>query len=150
MGARDRMLMVLAVLVGLAGGCSDTKKGAVRRLNPRSVPFLEGVPVPEGFKLVEKSIDDLESGGRRFARHDYAGWADPLSVRNFYEEQMPLLGWSEVEKHNVKGTIAIRFERRHEVCKVMIDPGMLNYVKIQAIVLPFDRSSAEPPRRPLP
>ncbi len=143
-------LVGMAVVAGLAGGCGDAKKEQVRRLNPRSVPFLEGVPVPQGFKLVEKSIDDFESGGQRVARHDYAGWADPMSVRNFYEEQMPLLGWNQVEKQNIKGTIDMRFERQREVCKIMIDAGMVNYVKIQAVVLPFSRSNSEPPRRPLP
>ena len=139
----------LAIAV-LLPGCGDSKEG-VARLSPRGVPFLDGVAVPAGFKLVDKMTQDYESGGQRMARHEYRGHADPHAIRNFYREQMPLLGWNRVSDQNVKGTITIRFEKQDESCTVQIQStGAFNRSSIQVIVMPFKRTPMEPPKRPLP
>jgi len=138
----------------LAAGCGD-QKPAVTRLSPRSVPYLEGVPVPAKFVLVDKMTEDYESGGQRTARHEYRGSADLHSVREFYREQMPLLGWARVTDQNVKGAVNLRFERKNESCNVEISEinwpaAWFNRTSIQVVVNPFNRSSMEPPRRPMP
>ena len=100
----------LALLAGVfLAGCGDGQEEAVARLNPRGVPFLTGVPVPTGFQLVDRNTEDYESGGRRWARHCYRGHAELVAVRNFYREQMPLMGWNLISDQNVKGTLSIRF-----------------------------------------
>jgi len=134
----------------LAAGCGDGREGGVTRLSPRGVPFLSGVPVPTKFDLVDKNTEDYESGGRRWARHWYRGHAPRHAVRNFYREQMPLMGWSRVSDQNVKGTISIRFEKKNESCTVEIEPaGAFNRCTIKVIVMPFSRTPTEPPpRRP--
>jgi len=149
LGWRPVAMGLLTVV--LLGGCSDAKDG-VTRLSPRGVPFLNGVAVPAGFNLVDKMTEDYESGGQRMARHVYSGSADPHAVRNFYREQMPLLGWNRVSDQNVKGIITIRFEKQDESCTVEIQSGgaLGGRTSIQVIVMPFKRTPMEPPKRPLP
>jgi hypothetical protein len=148
---RTYWLAFVAVLTGLLAGCGDGKKDTLTRLSPRSVPYLTGVAVPEGFTLDDKMSEDHESGAVRFARHTYKGSADPHAIRTFYREQMPLLGWNYVDGQQIKGRITLRFEKHSEVCTVEIeDAGMFGRTKIQVNVKPFNRSPAEPPRRNLP
>jgi len=96
--------------------------------------------------------DALESGGTRFARQEYVGYAEPHVIRNFYKEQMPLMGWREVSSHDVKGRMSLRFESSTEECTVTIEPtGWFNRSTIQVVVKPFSRNASEPPpRRPMP
>lgn len=149
-GARYCLAAGLAA-AGLAGGCGDATRGEGGRLSPRIVPFLEGVAVPTGFKWVDKRSEDDLSGGVRFARHEYAGSAGLHAVREFYREQMPLLGWNKVADQNIKGRITLRFEKHSEECTVEITSGgLFNRTKIQVIVKPFTRKRTEPPRRPVP
>lgn len=138
----------LCALILLAG-CGDKKPGA-NRLHPRGTPFLTGVPVPNGFKLVDRMSEDYESGSSRFARHQYSGSGDLVAVRDFYVDQMPLMGWSQISTQNVKGVIQMRFEKKTEECTVEIEGGGFGRVTIQVIVKPFSRNPNEAPRRPLP
>ncbi len=148
-------LKFVAGFAGLAAvflaGCGDKGDG-LKRIGPRGTPYLTGVPVPEGFSLVEKNTEDYESGAQRWARHLYRGYAEQAAVRNFYREQMPLVGWNRVSDQNVKGTLTLRFENASESCTVQIAPtGFLNRCTIQIVVMPFSRNSMEPPvRRPMP
>ena len=136
-------------MAGALMGCGD--RGGVRRISPRDTPYLEGVAVPGNFKLVDRNTEDYESGGRRWARHEYVGSADKETLRGFYKEQMPLLGWNRVTDHNVQGRITMRFEKPNEVCDIVITSGgMFNRVRVQAIVMPFQRPSTVSPRRPVP
>jgi len=136
---------------GLPGGCGDSKGTSIARLTPRGVPYLEGVPVPGGFTLVTEEVLDRESGGMRMASHKYRGRADLHAVRNFYREQMPLMGWNRVSDQNVKGIITIRFEKQEEDCTVEIQSaGGLNQTEITVEVFPFNRTPLEPPKQPVP
>lgn len=135
----------------LAAGCGNNADG-VTRLSPRGVPYLTGVAVPTGFTLVDKYTEDYESGAQRTARHLYRGNASVFAVRNFYRDQMPLMGWNRVTEQNVKGTVSLRFEKPNESCAVQITPsGFFNWSTIQVVVMPFNRNPTEPPaRRPTP
>jgi len=144
-------LTALGAAMLLVAGCGDQKKDTLTRLSPRSVPYLTGVAVPEGFKLVDQMSEDYETGSVRFARHNYVGSGDLQAIRTFYREQMPLLGWNRVSDQQVKGRITIRFEKQNEVCTVEIEEGgALGRTNIQVIVKPFHRTPVEPPRRKLP
>ncbi len=141
----------LALVSGL--GCGEKGPDGVSRLNPREAPYLEGVPVPGGFKLVSRQSTDYESGGQRSALHVYEGWADPAAIRSFYREQMPMMGWGKVSDQSVEGVVTLRFEKQSEACIVEIKPtGLLRWTKIQVSVSPFSRArtSSEPPRRSVP
>jgi hypothetical protein len=148
-----KWLTVAALLVALGLGCGEKGPEAISRLNPRSASYLEGVPVPEGFKLVGRESTDYESGGQRSALHVYEGWADPAAIRSFYREQMPMMGWGKVSDQSVEGVATLRFEKSNEACTVDIKPtGLLNRTKIHVTVSPFNRArtTTEPPRRSVP
>ena len=120
--AKGRWVCVvwLAAWVGLAGCAQSTKDVREVRLIPAR-PFEPDVPVPIGFKLVDKSSEDRSTGmGRLYLRHLYQGRADKYSIRNFYREQMPLARWSKISDGNVKGNIDMRFEKGSESCTVTI------------------------------
>ena len=142
-------LGTMAIVLGITG-CTDQKAG--KRLSPRGTPYLDGVAVPAGFTLVNKMVDAYESGGVRYARHEYRGAGDPYAVRDFYREQMPSLGWNRVSDQDVKGRITIRFEKQYEDCTVNIERGTwFGTTDVQVIVKPFSRSaSPEPPKRLVP
>ena len=142
-------LALSLLAVGLMGGCSGDKKGGMKRLKARESPFLDDVPVPQGFKLVDKMTEDYESGGQRMARHEYRGYTDRYRIREFYKEQMPLMGWNLVSDQNVKGIITLRFENKFEFCSVTIIPsGWFDRSTIRVIINPFKRTPTEPPKRP--
>ena len=139
---------------GLLSGCSNwswggssKKSGGMEDLPPRGVAFLEEVPVPKGFSLVEGRSIDRQSSGQRMALHEYKGRADPLAVRNFYRQQMPRTGWERMSDDSVKGTTVMRFEKRHEVCTVKIRSAALGRCVINVEVSPFSRTSLEPSKQ---
>lgn len=145
---------LLGMVLVVGAGCQQSSKsdGAIARLSPRSVPYLNGVPVPAGFRLKERLTDAYESGGVRFARQEYTGSADPAAIREFYKEQMPLLGWREISSHDIKGRLSMRFENQNEECNLTIEPtGWFSRSTIQVVVKPFNRSVSQPPaKRPMP
>ena len=141
-------VMLGGCLLGCGGGKRDKAPG---RLAPRTVPILEGVAVPNGFDLVDKMSEDYESAGVRLARHEYEGTGDLFTIRRFYREQMPLLGWTRTSDQNVKGRISMRFEKKYEECTVEIEKGgVFGRASIQVIVKPFNRNPSQPPARKMP
>lgn len=140
----------LAVL-GLAGCEGGTLFNSnPGRITPRPVPYISDVPVPVGFKLVDKMTDDYVSGGMRVVRHEYEGRADRAALRNFYQEQMPTYRWARISDQNIKGEITLRFEKGNESCTVIIRPttgDWLDQSSIRVTIVPFDRSGHEPPAR---
>jgi hypothetical protein len=153
---RSGLVAALCVLtVSLFSGCKDgkltfdttQKSGGMERLSPRGVAFLEEVPVPDGFKLVESHSMDHESAGQRMARHEYQGKGDPFAVRNFYRQQMPQMGWERVSDESFKGVITMRFEKKREVCTVQIRAAEFGRSVINVEVVPFSRTSLEPPKQ---
>lgn len=142
---------LLAVgLLGCQGGGSWG--GGPERLTPRPVPFIADVPVPTGFRLVEKTTDDYVSGGTRVVRHDYEGRADRAALRSFYQEQMPGFRWARISDQNIKGEITMRFEKGNESCVVVIRPTSSDWfdqTTVRVTIVPFDRSGREPPARTL-
>jgi len=149
-------LAVAGLLVAGAVGCGEKETEAVSRLSPRGVPYLEGVPVPSGFRMVKGQSTDYESAGQRNAIHVYEGREDPSAVRRFYREQMPLMGWNRISDQSVEGCITLRFEKASEACTVEVKPTVLfNRTRIHVAVSPFNRpaqTTTEPPspRRPVP
>ncbi len=137
---------------GMLSGCSDWswgswKKSGTEDLPPRGVAFLEEVPVPKGFSLVEGRSIDHQSSGQRMALHEYKGSADPLAVRDFYRQQMPRSGWELVSDDSVKGMTTMRFEKKREVCIVKIRSATFGRCVINVEVSPFSRTSLEPPKQ---
>ncbi len=142
----------LGPLAVALAGCqgSGIVGGTATRLTPRSVPYISDVPLPTGFRLVEKTTDDYVSGGTRVVRHDYQGHADRAALRNFYQEQMPNYRWTRISDQNIKGEITLRFEKANEQCTVLIRPASGDWFDstiIRVTIMPLDRSGRDPSAR---
>jgi hypothetical protein len=151
-----RRFNVYGCLAGLAAlalaGCQSGTLGGSNagRITARPIPYISDVPVPTGFKLVDKMTDDYVSGGVRVVRHEYEGRADRAALRNFYQEQMPTYRWARISDQNIKGEITLRFEKANESCTVVIRPTNSDWFdqsSIRVTIVPFDRSGREPPAR---
>ncbi len=137
-------------LLVLLCGCQGGLTGNPGRLTPKPVPYISDVPVPNGFRLVEKATDDYISGGVRVVRHDYEGRADRAALRTFYQEQMPSFRWTRISDQNIKGEITMRFEKGTESCTVVVRPtssDWLDQTTVRVTIVPFDRNGREPPAR---
>ena len=152
-GPVGRRLGVLVMVVCAVGGCKESSKNAKpKRISAQGVSYLEGIPVPSGFRLVHNQVIDHESAGRRLARHEYEGRLDSQEVRNFYRRQMPGMGWKEVTGHDFGGLITLRYEDKTEACTVVIEEKGLfgTTTSIRVLIEPFERSNFESPARPVP
>jgi hypothetical protein len=83
-------------------------------------PYFADLPVPAGFKLMDDETTDYMTGGLRYARHVYQGPADPVMVRDFFHEQMPLSRWRWIDTENEGGVQSLRFRKDAERCDVTV------------------------------
>ena len=114
----------------LLGGCSQKASDQVfERLLPNPRSYVQDVPIPKGFHLVETAAEDRYTGSHRlYLRHVYEGAAHPYTVRKFYEEQMPLNRWQMTTNSDVKGEYSLRFEKGQESCFVQIQPEKRGWI----------------------
>jgi hypothetical protein len=118
-----RPVLVAAALVLFAlSGCAGSGR-AVGPLIASQTPYERDIPLPEGFRLIDRSSEDWASANLRYLRHSYGGRADKHVVREFYRTQMPLVRWSQVSDNNVRGRYTMRFVKGAESCMVTIHDG---------------------------
>lgn len=149
MPAERRLSFALAAgLLSLVGGCAGPGGGgreAALVASPQ--PYERDIPLPRGFRLVEKSSEDWSAGPVRYLRHRYRGRADKAAVFRFYREQMPLVRWTQISGGNVHGRYSLRFERKTESCRVTIEdrPSItLGQVIIEVLISPAGQPPAGP------
>lgn len=117
-------LTLAAVALGPVSGCNKPA-GATSEpagLKAAMRPYFLDVPLPEGFRRVEKLSTDRLSGDLRYVQHVYDGPASPEKVRSFYEEQMPLARWEWVNTRNDQGVHTLAFVKDGEQCEIKISP----------------------------
>ena len=110
-------------------------------LDPSSKPYERDIPVPVGFRLIDRSSEDWSNGRLRFIRHHYEGSGDKYTVRRFYREQMPLVRWSLISEGNVHGRHRLDFQRAGESCMIYIEDGggvWTRSVSIMVTIAPMD------------
>jgi hypothetical protein len=141
---------LLAALALLGGGCGQERRpGGAVRLAAAATPYERDIPIPNGFRLVERACEDQSTGTRRlYLRHTYEGRAaDRYAVRTFYRDQMPRAQWTLVSDGNVKGSYTMRFEKGTEACTVLISdvPSRLGVnTRVQVIVTQEERGKSPP------
>ncbi len=150
-GVRPRWVVVVGVLASAvvlttAVGCArrSTMAEGSARLVVSARPYARDIPVPVGFKLVERSSEDWVTPGLRYVRHRYEGRADKADLRSFYRAQMPLVRWSQTSDASVHGRYTMRFTRGTETCTVEIsgaEPGVLGRVIVDVLITPAGRSA---------
>lgn len=115
-------LGVLAAVGAVSGGCASPPKSEVGRdrLVATASPYFADLPVPSGFKMLDGETTDYMTRGLRYARQVYQGSADPVRVREFFQEQMPLSRWTWVDTENEGGVQSLRFRKDEERCDVTV------------------------------
>ena len=144
---RGLVIPVTAMLALCLAGCKGPAGGASKPLTANSPPYIADVPIPGGFKYIDKRSEDRIAGEIRFVRHEYEGRSHPISVRNFYREQMPLSRWTQLSDVNTKGIYTITFEKQRESCCIQIEQrNILGFKKtvIHVTISRVDRSGAPP------
>ncbi len=132
-------VILLSAVVGCAGPRLAARNDA---LTPSAHPYEPDIPVPVGFRLADRAIEDWSSGQVRYVRHRYLGRADKYAVRKFYREQMPLVRWTVISDGNVHGLITMRFQRGAESCTVTIEDeaaGLTRRVAVEVLIAPSAR-----------
>lgn len=111
------------LLAGCPGCMQPVRGGGRTPLAASPTPYDVDIPLPAGFRLVDKSSEDWSAGRIRYIRHQYVGTADKPAVRGFYRRQMPLVRWTATSDSNVHGRYTMRFERMEETCTITIEDG---------------------------
>ena len=108
------------------------------------------IPLPIGFRLVDRASEDHRSAGfrRLYLRHEYAGKADKHAIRSFYREQMPLARWRLLSDANVKGDFSMRFEKGTESCTIQITDRNTVFSKAASIrvLVVHEEPAIDPPK----
>lgn len=104
----------------LAGCAAPASTGPLR---PTPNPPSRDVPIPGGFRLVDRSSEDWSAGSVRYVRHRYTGPAEVQAVREFFRREMPLVRWAPIRDSMVGGRYTLRFERAGEECTVTLEHG---------------------------
>ncbi len=140
------LLVGCAATGDAAPGLSST--GWVRLVaDPR--PLEPDIPLPVGFRLVDRASEDHRSAGfqRLYLRHEYVGKANKYAIRSFYREQMPLARWRLLSDANVKGDFSMRFEKGTESCTIQITDRNTVFSKTSTIrvLVVHEEPAIEPP-----
>jgi len=147
------LMLIVAGTAGLLGGCHSnpvrkvpfevpvvafTDDGAylAKRVGPGLVASeaspIPDVPMPIGFKPVVSKSSSSFDGAARTVTHVYQGRARSVETVLFYRQQLPLQGWSPVDKqvyddhstslHYVKGaeSLGLRLSERFNVATIEI------------------------------
>ncbi len=112
--------VVAVLLVGLSSSCASSGRAGRNVRLQSGTPYSKDIPLPEGFRLIDQSSEDWSSEAVRYLRHQYAGRADRLNVREFYRKQMPLVRWTADSESDVHGRCTMQFSRRNEHCTITI------------------------------
>ncbi len=135
---KRKLAIVCAIAVVLLIGCDFSPKrfetsGESSQqaplnldLKPQRQPPIPDFPVPVGFRLDEKNSRDYALAAARLVDHAYKGKEDKLSVKKFYERQMPINRWTLTTAMFVQGDVMLDFEKENERCRVSITGGNYN------------------------
>lgn len=99
----------------------------------RDIQFAD-VPVPMGFFLNREKSVSFRGSSFRFGKFTYEGaWSHRLTYE-FYERQMPHMGWNLVEsKETGKYSDELLFEKGGEMCLIRV-ADVIDYIEVFAHV----------------
>ena len=131
-------------------GAQSGTSGMVMRLVPQPRSPIPDLPLPFGFSLDEKRSGNWDfAGGVRFVDHVYVGKADKLSVKQFYQDQMPGFQWTLVTSMFTQGVVTMNFEKGTERCQVSVaGGGDWRRTQVRAQIYAGGASVQPPSRKP--
>ena len=140
---------LVAVSAACAAGCDSAQRNAQGpRLIASGRPYEQDIPLPAGFDIVERAMEDHSTGqARTYLRHLYAGKGDKFAVRNFYREQMPLQRWAKVSDSAIHGEFNMRFAKGNEVCEINIqdDGRKIGQKTLVQVMVSQEQRGTSPP-----
>ena len=114
-------LIISAVTIAFLGGCTKDP-GTPTILQASPTPFVNDLPLPAKFKLVEQQSEDRSVPGRRYVKHVYEGPSDAMAVNNFYLQYMPQGNWELQEQRLDKGGVYhLKYRKGLELCEITIE-----------------------------
>jgi hypothetical protein len=117
---RERKMLVAGLALACASMGAACGPGPMK-LAPSTEPPMPDVPVPEGFKRIEKASLAYIEGGQRLACLAYKGKATVQAVSDFYREQMGQThGWSRGPASLGNGGMVRVFEKGSALAVVRI------------------------------
>src|SRR5512140_142450 len=120
MNQRLGRLTFSAVAIAILGGCAKDP-GTPTILPASPTPFVNDLPLPAKFKLVEPQSEDRSVPGRRYVKHVYEGQSGAMAVNNFYLQYMPQGNWELLEQRHDKGVYSLRYRKGPELCEIRIE-----------------------------
>jgi hypothetical protein len=117
------------LLLALIAGCvtlppkdstGDTEKNKMS-LSVASILKFEDIPVPSGFKLLDKESFAFQNDKSRVALLKYYGGQNAEHILMFYKEQMASFNWSLVNIIEYDKKV-LNYENSEESCIITIQP----------------------------
>ncbi len=111
-------------------------------------PFLENIPLPQGFRLVPERSVARESGRYRMAKCEFEGAVAPEQVTAFYQNYMPSAQFRLKTRNLEAGEYRLRFESGTEECNIRVSRHRGTTVLVVDLG-PLPQGTAERQRKPL-
>lgn len=108
------------ILIAGLGGCGP-KPETPTIPTASNTSYVSDIPLPTGFKIMERLSEDLVKAGRRAVKHVYQGEASAQSIKNFYQHYMPQMNWELREQSLNKGVYLLRYRKGQELCDVRVE-----------------------------
>lgn len=119
------IIIFLFLMISLCGCSMLPKRDKDLTESPAMEPHMffkfSDIPVPKGFKFLDKQSYSFESMGVRVGVLKYQGKAEVERVINFYKEQMAMYNWDLLNVIEY-GERLLNFERSNETCIVNLSP----------------------------
>ena len=114
------------ILAGLMAGCpKDNPNPTI--LETRHQPYVADVPVPAKFTLVESKSSNTYTAGRRTVKHLYEGYSEPITVRTFYMNYMPMSNWVITEDTLQDNVYHLKYRKAEERCEIRIEKSATGF-----------------------
>lgn len=133
------IVVVLLASIGVSGCAAFQKKtsggespAVGQSVGISSALKFDDVPVPAGFKILDRESFTFQNEGLRIGLLKYSGSTHPNKVVAFYKEQMPLYNWELINIIEY-GRRMLNFERADQSCIVTIEPSKLRTVLTIAV-----------------
>jgi len=131
------MLLPLLLACGCIVGCGGVARDDSGTIMPQAIPPIQDVPVPVGFRYVDKASLDASSHGVRTIVHTYSGPVDKFETKRFFRSQMSQSGWGVTSDISFKGVQTLMFVKNNETCRIMItDGGLLGGSRVEVQIHP--------------
>jgi hypothetical protein len=143
------MVVGMIALAGLGMVLTTGCQPANPNLTAQANSPIPDVPLPNGFALIEEQSRSRSRGSWRTVDFLYEGSGDKFAVPRFYEEQMPMHGWSLWDKRFIRGRATINFIKNGETCVITVyEEGGIKPIRLHVDISPTAQEGSAPRAMP--